>query len=405
MMNDSKSPRILVDGLGPRPHVSIGSQALVIGAMQILRKRFPNAKLYLFSAIPEVEDEYLRPTGMDYEIVEKPDGILRRIRALRNIVNQVDAIVSPWGDAFITLPPYVSLRKTVFLKKRGVPLMLFTSSMGPFDGIFKTLLAKTAMRLFDIITVRDMVTYDYFQKLGFNNTRLLPDSAYVFEPSPPERIQTILRAEGIPESSSEYICVNVSVLLLNRMRERGLDYIDIMRQLIEHVGRLSGRHIVLLPHQVYSESYVKMKSIGTERMKSEGGDDRYAAELIHRAIPDTTRIHRLQGIYSANDYKGIIQGTEMFVGGRMHTVIGATSVNVPSAIMQYSHKALGLMRFLDLEQFVWRIDEPVDKLLHVVDELWSQREDCRRDLTERMPKIKEDAYSAADLLAERLNAS
>jgi polysaccharide pyruvyl transferase WcaK-like protein len=396
---------IMVDGLGPKPHVSVGSQALVMGAMQILHRRFPDAVFHLFSALPEVEDEYLKASGLRYTLVKKPQGSWQRIVALRKLVSRMDAIVSPWGDAFITLPPYVSLRKTIFLKRPGVPLMLFTSSLGPFRGAAQTLLAKAALRLFDILTVRDTVTYDYFRQLGIDRVTLVPDSAYVLEPVSSQTVKDLLAAEHIPGANTDYICINVSVLLLNRMSTEGRDYLGTLRRLIDHVRALTGKGVILLPHQVYPQSLVRALNLSPEQLKSGGGDDRQAVDLLYRTLSDTAGVYRLQQIHSAAEYKGIIEGTEMFIGGRMHTVIGATSVNVPSAIMQYSHKALGLMRLLGLEDYVWRTDEPVERLLDVVDSLWAHRAECRSLLAAKMPGIKSQAYGAADLLAEMLHVS
>jgi polysaccharide pyruvyl transferase WcaK-like protein len=397
--------RILVDGLGPKPHVSVGSQALVIGAMQILQRRFPKATLYLFSALPEVEDEYLKDSRCKYKIVKRPQGAFNKMRALRKLVREMDAVVSPWGDAFITLPPWLCLHKTLMLKKPSVPMMLFTSSLGPFESGIKTTLAKMALRRFDVLTVRDTVTYDYFKKLGFAETQLVSDSAYVVEPVSHQRVREILKIENIPDNNKDYICINVSVLLFNRMKVKGLDYVAMMQRLINHVKELTGKGVLLLPHQVYSDSLVRKLNVPSEKLQGEGGDDRYASDLVYEGLSDKSGVYQLKNIYSASEYKGIISGTDMFIGGRMHTVIGATSVQVPSAIMQYSHKALGLMRFLGLDNYLWRIDEPVERLLDVVDQLWINRASCKKTLAEKIPGIKEQAYSAADLLADKLHDS
>lgn len=281
--------------------------------------------------------------------------------------------------------------------------MLFTSSVGPFNGgALKTAIAKKGLSLFDILTVRDTITYDDFLKLGFKEAVLLPDSAYVIEPVSSKKVQEIFRIEDIPCVPGEMICVGVSILLYNRMKNAGEDYLSVMKALVEKTKSMTGKPIILLPHQLYTKRSRELFHFSDEQLNGEWGEDRIVSKKIYDALTDKSGVYSLDGEYTADEYKGIIKDTEIFVGGRMHTVIGATSVHVPSAIIEYSHKAPGLMKFLGVQEYRWSINDSPEKLLQMIEKLWNNRNQYKRMLDDKIPGMIKDAYSAADLLAEKL---
>ena len=393
--------KIYVDGLSIFPHVSVGSQALVISTLQILNRKFPDAIFYFTSGNPAVELAYLKRMPYKFNVIQRPTSYLKFIPVLNKVVNEVDLIVSPWGDAYITFAPHRMLRKVMLLKRKSTPFLLVTSSVGPFGEGIKKFIAKMALKKFNALTVRDTITFDYFKELGFNDTKLIPDTAFVLESCSKDRVSEIFKKEDVNCEIGKYVCLNVSVLLLNKMRDARLDYVSMMVDLVEFLRKLTSLPIILVPHQIYSDVYKKQYPVTTETEESFDGDDRVPMKLIYNALENKSDVYQLHGDYYCDEYKGVIKGSEVFVGGRMHTVIGATSACVPSVVMQYSHKSLGLMKFLELEDYVWDVKKDVKELYSCVEKLWNNRISIRQGLEKTMPKIIEDAYSVSDI-AERL---
>ena len=139
-----------------------------------------------------------------------------------------------------------------------------------------------------------------------------------------------------------------------------------------------------------------------EIQRSFDGDDRIAADLILERLADRTGTYVLRGDYSPAEYKGVLKRCELFVGGRMHAVIGAVSAGTPAAIMQYSHKASGVREMLDLAEYVWNCRAPVAELLQVLDRLWNDRQAVRNRLAATMPELVARAYRLGDVMAEAL---
>jgi len=390
--------KFYIDGLGPRPHVSIGSQALVNATVEIIERRFGGSEYYFLSACPEVETEYLKQTGCRCRIVQRPNGLLGTYLQIRDITRQVDAVVCPWGDAYISSGPHLAFRKVATFRRRSLPRMLMTSSVGPFEGGWRGWMAKAAMRQFDVLTVRDSVTYDLFKSVGLAKVQLLPDTAFVLKAAGPARVKEILEAESIPVGPGFYVGVNASVLLFNRMQQLGADYIQLMVNLIRRVKSLTGLPVVLIPHQIYTKRMLDHYPRKRDRLLEADGDDREVLDLIYERLADSREVYAIRGEYSCSDYKGLISGCELFVGGRMHAVIAALSCGVCSLILEYSHKSRGLMEMLSLEDYVWPIEDSPERLWEKLSVLYDRRDAYRKRLLEIMPGLVEDAYSAGAAL-------
>ncbi len=391
--------KFYIDGLGPKPHVSIGSQALVNAAVEIIENRYPGSEYYFLSACPPVESQYLSETGCRCHIVQRPGSMFKTLLKARHLAGQVDAVVCPWGDAYITSPPYLTLRKLLALHRYRVPRMLMTSSLGPFEPGWKRFLAVQALRQFDVLTVRDSITYESFQSLGLHNVRLYPDTAFVLKAAQNERIEHLLKSESIPVlPAGSYVGVNISVLLYHRMKLLGADYLQIMAEMISQLIALTDRPVLLIPHQIYSKAMLDHYPEYNNRLLGPGGDDRRLFPLLYERLTNSQSVYALHGEYSARDYKGVIARCALFAGARMHAVIAALSCCVPSLILEYSHKAHGLMNMLSLGEYRWSIQDTPSNLRAKISLLHQNRKSYRSRLSAMTHSLIESAYAVMDEL-------
>jgi polysaccharide pyruvyl transferase WcaK-like protein len=360
--------------------------------MELITRRYPNAEFVLLAADPEVEEHYLLKSKVSYTLIKRDRSYLGTWLQVRRILREVDVVVASWGDGYITCPPHHLLRKAIMLKKKRVPLVLFTSSIGPFNGGIKKLMAVRGLKLFDVLTVRDSITYEYFRSLKLKNTRLIHDSAFVLQPSSKEEVNVLLTDAGF--KSSNYIGLNISILMYNLFKEKGSDYPKLMAKYANWLVITFKLPVVLVPHQIYPKCYKHTQ----EQYESRGGDDRFAIDKVLENTYDTNMIIPLKGEYSPMELKGVIKGAEIFVGGRMHTIIGAISTATPALIMQYSHKAGGMMKFLNMSEYVWDINDDFNSLKEKTELLWSNKTKIRKRLINELPSIKQEVYNLADYL-------
>lgn len=382
--------KVLFDALSRKPTTSVGTIAFIISGMQIINKKFPNCEFYMLSTNLEVEKEYISKLPYNIKLIKRSDSEFRTIFQVRKILKQVDVVVSSWGDAYISSPPYHLFRKAFFLKRKNVPMILFTSSIGPFNGGIKDYIAYQGLKKFDFISVRDIVTYNYLKKYSFKKLKLVHDSAFVLESASDAKIDKILSNAGLVEN--KFIGLNISVLLYNRFKKYNKRYEIIMSEIVNWLKKEFNLPVLLIPHQIFPDSYQYTK----EQYRSSGGDDRYAIEQVMEKLIDKKDVYHLSGYYSPSELKGVIKHSEIFIGGRMHSVIAAISQCVPSLIMQYSHKASGMMKMLKMDQFVWDISEDQELLKSKIRILWKEKNEIRTKLKKEMPSILEEIYNLAD---------
>jgi len=234
--------------------------------------------------------------------------------------------------------------------------------------------------------------------MGLPNISLLPDTAFVLKPVSAKRKEEIFVKEDIPKDI-KYIGLNISQLLNVYYKELSvnIDYIDLMIELIIKLNDISKLPVILIPHQIFPPNYKYNRSVS-----SVGGDDRYAIRQILEKIPNSCNIYALLGQYSCYEYKRIIADSEIFIGGRMHSVIGAISEGVPAALIQYSHKAPGVMKTVGLEKYVWPFDGDKSDFFNIIEKLWRDRTMIKDSLKLKIDKVKEDAWLSGAILIKYL---
>jgi len=383
--------KIYFDAFAGLPTVSVGTQAYIIAGMQLIENKFPGSEFILLSVCPEHEDHYLKDCGVNFTLIKREDSNVKIWKQVKKIIKGVDVVVSSWGDAYITCPPHQMLRKTLMLKNSKVPLILFTSSIGPFVGGMKTKMAKYALKMFDYITVRDITTLNYFNEIGIKNAKLVHDTAFALKPASSQRVTDILTEAGL--NSGKYIGLNISVLMYNLFKRRGRDYAKEMGGYIDWLLSEFDLPVVLVPHEIHPPS------INLNGFKfTQGGDDIFAIKEVMKCVSSKDRVHPMVADYSPMDTKGIIKGAEIFVGGRMHSIIAAVSTATPALIMKYSHKASGMMSFLKLDDYLWDTENDISELLEKTKLLWKNRASVKAKLGGDLPSILKEIEDLPNLI-------
>lgn len=382
--------KIFLDALSRKPTVSAGTIAYIISDMQIISGKYPECEFIMLSVDPEVDNMYLSKLPYKVNLIKRSKTELGTIFQIRKILKQVDVVVSSWGDAYVSLPPYFLFKKAFFLKKSKVPLILFPSSIGPFNGGIKDYIAIRGLKKFDVITVRDIITYEYLQKYDLNSLKLVHDAAFVLKPESETKVNEIIKEVGL--HGKNFIGINISILLYHLFKDDNKNYIQTMIDFIQWLRNELMMPILLIPHQIFPEAY----EYSQEKYESRGGDDRHAIDIVLNKLKDQNNIYHLSKYYTPSELKGVIGTCEIFIGGRMHSIIASISQCVPSLILEYSHKASGMMKMLKMEDYVWPISGDLQSLQAKISKLWDEKEKIRLYLTKEMPAIFEEINDLAD---------
>jgi colanic acid/amylovoran biosynthesis protein len=389
--------KVLIDGLSESPHISIGSQAMMLGAMKIIERKFPGSEYHFISGNPDVESWYLKQGDFKISIQKRKANQLQKIYQFISMARKVDVIVTVWGDAFAQISPHLLWRKAFIFKHSHKPLIMFTATIGPFSNGWRNLLAKKGLTYFDAITVREPNTLNFLKSLGIDSAQVYPDTAYAWPVASDERAREILQQENV-QAANGIVGLNISILLHHIFKNKNTltTYEEAMCQLIYHLQSHTGMHVILLPHQIYYPGYDAPKSL----LESKDGDDRIACEWVYKSLMDKSGISIIKGCYTVSEYKAIMKQCEIFIGGRMHSVVGAVSTGTPSIVMQYSHKAKGVMKMIGMEDYVWNIKNSIEDCKLKVNKLWTNRFDVRNQLSKTIPAHIEGSFSLGEVLSK-----
>ena len=322
----------------------------------MLREQWPECSITYACRHPEADSITLSDLGAltiiksdrRWTLKRTMFGVARRIGIgtgstlplKQNLSLRYDAILSIGGDNYGFMDSnntiHYNTLDLVKLGKRtlqkGKKYVLWGASVGPFDAV-PSIRDFFAEHLKDVslITAREQVTKDYLHFLGCkDNVVLVADPAFLMEPS--ENKYQI--AKG---SDELLLAINVSPLSIYSIC--GDNYNDFLKYkllILESIRKLlenSRLHIMLVPHVVPFDE--------------ETNDDyKFLSDLHNLLREHHKRVKLLPRDLGAAQTKAVLAQCDGVIAARMHCCIAALSSGVPTILIQYSSKALGMARYV-----------------------------------------------------------
>lgn len=393
--------KIFVDG--DRFPVSIGSQAMMICTMRILKEYIPIAKINILSFYPEFDHKLYGNYKFDLNIVKYNKSFFRSIFDILNESKKADIIVGVYGDAFVGKNFFTNIKflfKLLIVTSTGKPVILFPLSVGPFNSILIKLFVRMIFNRMRSISVRDEISTSFLHEAGVKKPPiyLTADTAFILEPVHNKRMEQILSKEGINEKP--LVGLNVSQLLNYKSNEKNLvpSYIDLMTNIADYIVSNIDATVILIPHEI---SFAGVELVGD--VKNLGGDDITAIKDVFAKVKNKQRVIPIITKYNSEELKGIIGMCDVFIGARTHSTIASTTMYVPTIAIGYSHKAYGIMRMVGLEKYVCNFENMnLEELKSNIDDIWIHKEEIRSALTSKIGILKESAWSNGKLVKEIL---
>lgn len=174
---------------------------------------------------------------------------------------------------------------------------------------------------FSAIIVRESISEENVKQSGVSApVYLVPDPAFDMRPEKPE--DNII----IPKNS---VGVNISPLIISRETKSGVT----RKNAIELINYLTdkGYNVVCIPHVA-------------DRRTGEG--DYSVMKDLLKEINQPEKCILINYSYTAPELKYIISKCKFFIGARTHATIAAYSMCVPTLVIGYSVKALGIAKDL-----------------------------------------------------------
>jgi len=295
-----------------------------------------------------------------------------------------DMLTEDYGP-HVAYSHFIPLLKALLL---GRPLVILAQSIGPFR--LTRPLAKAILRRAALITVRDPVSRDYLVGLGVAADAVTADLAFALEPATAADAAERWRDMGV-DADEPVLGVSVSGLVAAHHKKRASTTADFYAETAQALDDFSARYgaqIVFFPHVT-----------GPAASK----DDRLAAEKVRLAMDSPTLAVTVD--MAPAEIKALIGRTTWFLGCRMHANIAALSSGIPVAAIAYSHKTLGIMSGIGLQDYVIDVaDVTTQGLGALLDSVVADSADIRAILGREIPSLKAAAEHNVDLALARIQA-
>ena len=316
-----------------------------------------------------------------YKIGFKNVFIREKHRKLFNAVKPGDICFSVGGDNYTydgwpELLAYVNRQ----LKKRGAKTVFWGCSIS--EELCMNEMFINDMRSFDLITVREPLSYKLFQDAGIkDNVVMVSDPAFELDITDYDIRQHF-------DNDKPVVGINLSPLILNCETSDNIT-LDNYRKLVEYLLDNTDYNILLVPHVVWDDN-----------------DDRDAMRMIYEAFK-SDRIACLPDM-DCTRIKGAIGHCHFFIGARTHSTIAAYSQNIPTLVVGYSIKAKGIAESLfgSYVGYVLPVQDlkmPED-LTEAFKWLETNEESIRKTLKHQMAQYREQCYAGLEALNKIVEA-
>lgn len=257
------------------------------------------------------------------------------------------------------------------IHRKGAKTVLWGCSVQP-DMI--TSETKKDLALYDLIVAREPVSYEFLKGIN-SNTIYACDPAFTLKK----------QDRNIPQNflSRQTVGINISPLIERREKIKGITYQNFVN-LINYITDNTDYNVALIPHVVQREN-----------------DDRLLLNKLYNDpnINDKKRICLVDDC-NCMQLKNIISNLRLFIGARTHATIAAYSTIVPTLVVGYSTKAIGIARdlFGTDENYVCPVQSLSDSMQLVKAFQWldTHQEDIRQQLSAKIPNYTQSLYEAVE---------
>jgi len=283
----------------------------------------------------------------------------------------------------------------------GKPLVIYGGSVPRFSQYnFLDKLEKLALSRVDLITLREEAGYQNLKHSRLQNERVsvVGDPAFLLQPAPFEQIKKIMIQEGIDIASKPLIGMTVTREIASMAfsdttssEDSYLKHVRMLAEVIDKLTDMLNATVIFIPHCIgFGEKL----------------DDRIVAGDIFQVCRNKDRVKVITKEYGAGELKGLIGQLDLFIGERLHSVINAMSMCVPSIALSLStDQRLNIIKMFGQENAICYVETlDADALVSKINDVWAKRNKIREELKSQTEIIKERAMLNGKLLKKLLDS-
>lgn len=308
---------------------------------------------------------------------------------------KVDLVVSCpgnflYGSGRLGLNLIINLYSILFAWLLGKPLYMLPQTVGPFHHAWERRAVGWVLSKMRLVMVRDEISQQVLREMGLDQARclLLPDIAFAYPPVAPALGEKLLRAHEVDIKSGDPL---LGITLINwgaqnHRFSRQAAYEQAVAQAVRTFLKRHGGTAVLFS-QVQGPTAADDDRIPARRVAGQLADLGQHVVFIERSV-------------TQDELKSAYAFMDLFLGSRLHSNIFALSSQVPVVAVQYQYKTTGIMRMLNLEEWVIAIENTTaDSITELLAKAWTRRAELKATIQIRLPPIIKQIESAGQLIA------
>lgn len=293
----------------------------------------------------------------------------------------------------LSLSSYIYL--PFFGKTLKKPLVIYGGSIPHYKNSLIRKWMCFLLNRIELITLREKKSLENLLSIGYNGDRAVITADLAFLVKPAVEIEAIMKSENISANS---VLIGITVtrykaitaykhLNINESYNKHSEVIaNVLDSLVEH----KNAQILFIPHSIGLEKHL---------------DDRILSEYIFNKCKNKEEIKVIKNEYSPEELKALMGKCDFFIGERLHSVIGAMSMNVPSIVLSnISDQRLDIIREIGQENAICFVEELEEKhLLDKIEEIWSIKEEIKKDLKREIKVTQERSMQNGFLLKKLIS--
>ncbi len=256
-------------------------------------------------------------------------------RKLFKRINKNSIVLFIAYENFYLNYPNLSNNLNDIAEKRGAKTVLCCFSIEP-DAVDQEMLRD--LKKFDFIFARERMTFDLLTQYGLKNIKFCPDTSFL--------LKAKSFTSSINFSEKEIIGINLSTTILSYEKKHGVvlkNYVSLINHLIENTDY----QIALIPF-----------------VMKEFNDDRNLLEKLYNQFKNSGRVFLVakKNELNANQLKYIISKCKVMVTSRFHVAIASFSQSIPTLVVGYSVRTLGIANdlFGSTEKYILPVQQLVN---------------------------------------------
>ena len=238
-------------------------------------------------------------------------------KSFRRELNQSDYLIDISGDSISNDYGTKSIFFQLFpilIAHKNIKILFAPQSLGPFKGFIQNTLVKKAFKKAQKINLRETESKKYLKNFSNYKFEDLADLAFLLKATP------IKLNISIKEKT---IAVGVSALVKDfGVANSSLLFKHIIDKCLE-----KGYHVLLVNH------------VSTPQ----GNDILVANTIKEKYFNNDERVIKTNKNFRASEWKYLISQCSGIISARMHPVVHALSLSIPSLNLSYNHKSVGVV--------------------------------------------------------------